>query len=407
LKILIAHNRYQQAGGEDSVVQHEVEMLTRRGHVVRRLNFDNDSIQGLGSLAISAIRSFYSRPSYKVASEVMASFRPDVLHVHNFVPTLSPSIFFAAHDANVPVVETLHNYLLICANAQLFRDGMPCEKCLQSHSFLPGVRYACYRGSHVGSAVMGASMSIQEMLGTWRHRVGRFIVLTQFASEKLGGSRVPREKIRIKPNFVIDQGTGNHKGKYALFVGRLSEEKGIRTLLQADTNQRLPFPLKIAGDGPLLVEIQRRSKSAGSQITALGRRSADEIVQLMKDATVLVVPSIWYEGLPMAMVEALSVGLPVIASRIGGLPEIIEDGVSGILFEPGNDASLLNALERIASSMDAKTMSRSARIRYLKTYDEDTNYITLLDIYREVACLPTQHSGHASSSGFELVNPHS
>lgn len=381
----------------------EAEMLARRGHDVQRLIVDNESIQDFGSQVVSAIRSYYSRPSYKMISKVMASFRPDVLHVHNFVPTLSPSIFFAACHANVPVVQTLHNYRLLCANAQFFRNGVPCEKCLQSHSFLPGVRYACYRGSRIGSAVMGSSMAIQETLGTWRHRVDRFILLTQFASEKLGGSRIPREKIRVKPNFVFDQGTGDHLGGYALFVGRLSEEKGIRTLLQADATKQLPLPLKIAGDGPLLAEVASQSNGCGSQITTLGHRSANEIVQLMKDATVLVVPSIWYEGLPMAMVEALSVGLPVIASRIGGLPEIIEDGVSGLLFEPGNDASLLDSLTRIAGSMDAKTMCRSARIRYLKAYGEDSNYKTLMDIYREVACLPTQLVKHSSSHAVELV----
>jgi glycosyltransferase involved in cell wall biosynthesis len=384
LKITIAHNRYQQAGGEDSVVRHETAMLVRHGHTVESILVDNDHIHGAGSQIVSAIRSFYSRPSYKMVAEAVAAFQPDVLHVHNFVPTLSPSIFFAAHDANVPVVQTLHNYRLLCANAQFFRAGAPCEKCLESRSFLPGVRYACYRGSRVGSAVMGGGMCLHDTLGTWSHRVDRYIALTQFAADKLGKFRVPRSKISIKPNFVEDRGIGQHQGGFALFVGRLSEEKGIHTLLRADATGQLSIPLKLVGDGPLSEEVRRASERKESQITWLGRKSTAETIELMKDATVLLVPSIWYEGFPMVIAEALSVGLPIIASRIGGLPEVVQEGFNGLTFEAGEEVSLGKALDTFVNLQSNARMSANARQSYLDKYGEEQNYNQLITIYEDI-----------------------
>ena len=385
MKILIAHNRYQQAGGEDGVVEREAEMLARRGHAVEQLVVDNDEITTLGARAQAALRAFYSHASYKRTLGLLRSFRPDIVHVHNFLPNLSPAVFFAANAAAVPVVQTLHNYRLLCANALLFRDGAPCEKCITRRSFLPGIRHACYRGNRAGSAVVGAGMTLHHALGTWRHRVDRYIALTEFAAKKFSATRLPPELFRVKPNFMPDNGTGAGGGGFALFVGRMTEDKGLQTLISADALGMLPLPVRIVGDGPFLPQVMRACERPGSRLVALGHKSSREVQDLMKHAEMLVLPSLSYEGFPLVLVEALSVSLPIIVSRIGGLPELVEDGVSAILYTPGEASELLAAMRYLAAQpLKAAAMRLAARSLYLERYTEAANYDALVSIYGEL-----------------------
>jgi glycosyltransferase involved in cell wall biosynthesis len=385
MRILVAHNRYQLAGGEDTVVAEEVRMLRQHGHSVELYMVDNDGITGSREKVLVAIRSVYSKPSYRSISQSLKDFRPDILHVHNFFPNISPSIFYAANNSDVPVVQTLHNYRLLCAGATLFRDGRPCEDCLEENSFLPAIRYACYRGSRSGSAVVGAMTLLHDVVGTWKNRVDRYITLTQFAADKLGSHIIPKQKIRIKPNFVLDQGCGEGQGNFALFVGRLSPEKGLQTIIAADIQGTLPFPVRIVGDGPLRSEVEQACARPGSSLVYVGQKPRAEVMELMKAATVLLIPSLWYEGFPMVMVEALSFGLPIIASRIGGLPEIVQHGESGLLFEAGNPASLLGAMQLFAGDPErVSIMRRSVRSRFEQHYTEQRNYEILTGIYKEI-----------------------
>ena len=385
MRIAIAHNRYQQAGGEDGVVAAEAAMLRSRGHEVEQLDFDNEAIVGGRAKARSALSSFYSFSSHRRVTATLTTFRPDVLHVHNFLPTLSPSIFFAAQSERVPVVQTLHNYRLLCANAQLFRDGSVCERCVEERSFLPAVRLGCYRGSRAGSAVVAGSLALHARLGTWETRVARYIALSSFAATKLGASRVPAEKIRIKGNFVVDRGTGAGQGGYALFVGRLSPEKGLGTLLAADAAGELPLAVRIAGDGPMRGVVERACAIPGSQLQYVGSQNGAGVRELMANASVLVVPSLWYEGFPMVMVEAMTLGLPVIASSIGSLPEIVQVDVSGLLTAPGDARELAETLRRFSqlSPLRKAEMRAAARNRSLSLYSEEANYSTLMSIYNE------------------------
>lgn len=389
LRILVAHNRYQQAGGEDRVVQAEVDMLSRRGHDVQLMSFDNDQITSPSAKVLAAVRTFYSPASYRRVEERLKSFAPQILHVHNFLPVLSPSVFFAAAARGTAVVHTLHNFRLICSKATFFRDGHVCEECLEKRSFVPGVKHACYRGSRAGSALVGGTMALHDALHTWRNKVHRYIALTEFAATKLAQMRVPADRIRVKPNFTEDVGSGDGEGGFALFVGRLSDEKGLETLLAADALGALPIPLKIAGDGPMRDQVAAASKLPGTRIEWLERQTPQQVRALMKSAAVLIVPSVWYEGFPMVIVEALSLGLPVIASRIGGLPEIIEHGVSGLLFQPGSPQSLGEALRKFSElSPDRVTsMRQAARDRFLSNYNEQTNSETLLHVYQEAMAL--------------------
>ena len=399
MRILVAHNRYQHAGGEDTVVAQEVRMLQERGHSVHQYTIDNDGITGVWQQALVAGRSFYSRPASREVSDLLASFQPEILHVHNFFPSISPAIFFAAGKYHVPVVQTLHNYRLLCANAMLFRDGRPCEACSVSHSFLPGVVHACYRGSRAGSAIVGAATSLHAVLGTWSNRIDRYIALTQFAAQKLGNDRVPAEKIRIKPNFVPDRGYGEGQGGFALYAGRLTPEKGLRTILAADRLGNLPLPIHIAGDGPLRVEIEQACARPGSRLIYLGQLPRSQVVEQMKRATVLLVPSLWYEGFPMVMVEALSFGLPIIASRIGGLPEMVQDGHSGLLFEPGDPSALLQTLcTFVRDTSRIEAMREASRCQFDSHYTEQKNYEILIEIYGELLGDQSTHSAEIPAS---------
>ena len=387
MRILIAHNRYQQAGGEDQVVRTEAAMLVRQGHTVEMLEFDNDAISGLAGQISAAVNSVFSPSSYRRVQQTIRSFRPDMLHVHNFLPTLSPAVFFAAQRDRVPVVQTLHNYRLICANGTLYREGKPCERCVEQNSFLPGAMLGCYRDSRSGSAVVGGTMALHARLGTWQHRVDRFIALTDFAATKFSHRRIPADRLRVKPNFAPDRGVGVERERVALYVGRLSEEKGIETLLAADAAHVLPMPIVILGDGPLREKVHAACARPGSQLIAVGRRSSDEVLARMKRAAVLVLPSVCYEGFPMSVVEALSVGLPVIASNHGGLPEIVPHGGCGLLYKPGEPDALVGALRSFcAMPTEQKSQMRiTSRKRYIDRYSESVNYAQLMQIYAEAS----------------------
>lgn len=386
MRILIVHNRYQQKGGEDSVVAAEFEMLTRYGESVEQLLFDNDGIAGARAKVRAAAEIFYSVRAAKRVESAIRAFRPDVVHVHNFVATLSPSVFYAAKSCGVPVVMTLHNYRLACSSGVLFRDGTVCEECKVKNSFIPAVRHRCYRGSLPGSAALGGSIAVHHLLGTWRNRVDRYITLTAFAARLLGESSVPMDKIRKKPNFVADTEPGKGGGGYALYVGRLSAEKGIGTILDADHRGLLPLPLWIAGDGPVTGKVLEQAQRKGSCLRYLGPVPHMEVQNLMRQAEVLVLPSICYEGFPMVCVEAFALGLPVVCSRIGGLPEIVEDGICGIHFSPGNCMDLAEKLRTIDVGGPAlRQMREAARRRYLENYTEKQNYRYLMNIYAEVA----------------------
>jgi len=382
---MIIHNRYRERGGEDSVVDAESSMLERHGHCVQRLLFDNDGISGTFAKVLAAAEIFYSARSAKRVEAVLDTFHPDIVHVHNFVATLSPSVFFAAKSRSVPVVMTLHNYRLACPSGVMFRKGAPCEECQETGSFLPAVLHGCYRGSRFGSAALGGSIALHSLVGTWQNRVDRYIALTQFAAEKMGGRRVPLEKIRIKPNFVPDALPGEGGGGFALYVGRLSQEKGVGTILEADEMGLLPMPLWIAGNGPMAEDARRLAQRPGSQLRVIGLITREEVQNLMRRAEVLVLPSIWYEGFPVVCAEAYALGLPILCSRIGGLPEIVLEGNTGDHFSPGDAPALAVSLRRFHDgALDSLRLRQAARQLYLDKYSEERNYETLMKIYNEI-----------------------
>jgi len=384
LRVLLLHNRYQIPGGEDTVVHQETAMLREAGLTVDLLEADNDAIDSIAQKLKTALLVPYSLPARKLVAERIRQFRPDIVHVHNFFPALTPSVYDACRSARVPVVQTLHNYRLMCANALLFRQGKVCTECL-GHAFpLPAILHGCYRDSRLGSAAIAAMIGGHRMRHTWTQRVTRFIALTKFArglfTAELG---IPEDQIVVKPNAATDPGLGDGAGGYALYIGRLSKEKGIETLLNAALHGvGLGIPLKIAGIGPLQPLVE--DAQIPGKIEYLGQQNPAEVRRLMQQARVLLIPSLWYEGLPMVVPEAFGTGLPIVASRIGSLQTLIEEGGNGLLVEPGNAAALAEAVRRLTSNASFERGLRlEARRTYEALYRPDANLRLLLDIYEQ------------------------
>ena len=384
MRILFVHNRYQQPGGEDSVVQAEIALLRSRGHEVDFLEEDNDGIVGWIDAASTAIESVYSFSSARTARRRIESFKPDLVHVHNFFPRLSPSIHYACHEKKVPVVQTLHNYRLLCPAATFMRNGAVCEDCLGKTIPWPAVKHGCYHSSKLATAAVANMLSIHRGLQTWSRKVARFIALSEFSRGKFIAGGLPEGRIAIKPNFVsLDTGIGAGTGNYALFVGRLSEEKGLTTLLEAWKKTHSHGRLKIVGDGPM-APLVRDAASTVPGIEWLGPRTRSEVSRLMADASFLVFPSIWYETFGMVLIEAFSAGLPVIASNLGAMAELIRDGSTGKLFQARSSDELATTVDWAFANPDAlQAMRLSARREFELKYTAESNYAQLMGIYQD------------------------
>ena len=376
MRILIVHNAYQQRGGEDSVVEAETELLRAYGHAVELYQKDNRDIAGISRLRLLT-GTIWSRQTVAEMSGILAHARPDVIHVHNTFPLISPSLYWAAERAGIPVVQTLHNFRLFCPQAMFLRHESVCEDCL-GHVPWRGVTRACYRGSMGQSAVLAGMVTTHRALGTWRNKVARYIALNEFCRRKFVEGGLPAERVLVKPNFVdfAPPPAGERSG--FLFVGRLSAEKGIRTLV--DAASKVPDArIAVAGSGP-----EASLLTSVANIDGLGALPSAAVRERMVAASALVLPSIWYENFPRTLVEAFGCGLPVIASRIGALAELIDDGVTGFLFEP-RDADDLASKLRWANAHPAEMarMGRAARSHYEAHFTADGNYRQLMAIYNE------------------------
>jgi glycosyltransferase involved in cell wall biosynthesis len=386
VKILVVHNAYQQRGGEDAVVGSEVRLLEANGHAVIRYERHNDELKGRGALGgIGAgIETVWSSRSFREVRELIGKERPDVAHFHNAFPLISPSAYYACARMGVPVVQTLHNYRLLCPAATFLRDGKVCEACLGRNAW-PGVVHGCYRGSRAATAAAAAMLAVHRGMGSWQTKVDVYVALSEFTRRKFIEGGLPAERIVVKPNLVAgDLAPKTQPGGYVLFVGRLSEEKGPQLLLSAWRGMHTKVPLRIAGDGPLLEDLSREVRASSlAQIELTGHRTSDEVRALMQGARFLVFPSIWYEGFPMTIAEAFAGGLPVVASQLGSMAEIVQGGVTGLHFEPGNAVDLAAKVEWAWNHPEELArMGRGARAEYEAKYQPSTNYEMLMDIYR-------------------------
>jgi glycosyltransferase involved in cell wall biosynthesis len=381
VNITVLHNFYQLPGGEDQVFRGEVDLLKSYGHQVSPFVLSNDHLTKIGPLR-QASSSIWNGEVHANLRKHLRQTNADVVHIHNTFPLASPSVYYAAGAEGVPVVQTLHNFRLLCPAANLFRDGRPCESCLHTATPWPAVIHACYRQNRLATAVAAGVLTTHRALGTWETKVDSYIALTDFARVKFVSSGLPAEKIFVKPNFIHpDPGVGTGTGGFALFVGRLSPEKGVETALEAWSSQNIGIPLKVVGDGPLKGIVEAAAQRNQS-IEHLGWCSKETVLSLMKAASFLILPSLCYEGFPMTIVEAFAVGLPVIASRIGSLASVIEPNHTGLLFEPGNSDELAKLVaDALRSGSLREALSRAARERFLERYTQEANYSILMNIY--------------------------
>lgn len=383
MRILCVHNYYQQPGGEDQVFSAELAMLEKHGCRVFRYTVHNDRIKGMNPLTL-ARNTLWNKAIASELRKLIRKVRPDVVYFHNTFPLISPAAYYAVKAEGVPVVQTLHNYRLLCPNALFFRNGHVCKDCMGKFAPWPGILHACYRKSRVGTGVTAGMLSAHRVLRTYSRMVDIYIALTDFACQKFIQGGLPAEKIAVKPNFVDpDPGIGDGQGGYALFVGRLSLEKGVNTLLAAWEKIGSKIPLKIVGDGPLSSQVAKASQRI-SAIEWLGHKPRQSVLGLMKDAAALIFPSIWYEGFPVTIVEAYSVGLPVIASNLGAMSSVIDHNRIGRHFRPGDPEDLAMQVKWIIDHpAELERMRQEARAEYEAKYTAERNYEMLMEIYEK------------------------
>jgi glycosyltransferase involved in cell wall biosynthesis len=381
MQILSVHNSYQIRGGEDESRESEERLLRQMGHQVEVYEVSNNQIKDLSPAQI-AMRTIWSQASYRNIQRQLQKSAHDIVHIQNFFPLISPSAHYAAKSEGVPVVQTLRNYRLLCPNALFFRDGQVCEDCLGKAIPYPGIAHRCYRDNIAASAGVTAMITIHRALKTWVNQVNVFIALSEFARQKFIEGGFPPDKIVVKPNFVSqDPGKGSHSGGYALYVGRLSVEKGLDTLLNAWRMLKHPIALKIVGDGPLQNLVTEASTEM-PHVEWLGRRSLTEVYDLIGEAMFLVFPSKWYETFGRVAIEAFAKGTPVIAANLGAIAELVTHHQTGLLFNCSDAQDLANQIEwAIINHHLLSEMGKNARDEYEKKYTADVNYKSLLDIY--------------------------
>jgi glycosyltransferase involved in cell wall biosynthesis len=377
MRVLLVHNAYQQRGGEDAVVEAELALLRANGVDVRIYGRHNDEIADQGPMR-SAVDALWSRRTAAEVGQLLGAWQPDLVHVHNTFPLVSPSVFWAASKARVPVVQTLHNFRLLCLQGTMLRDEKPCTACV-GRSPLTGVLHGCYRGSRPQSTVLAASLLLHRGLGTWRTKVDRFIALTAFCRDRMIEGGLDPARIVVQPNFADVPPLPQQPRQGLLYVGRLSHEKGIAVLAQA--SQALgEASLRIAGTGPLAPPLET---SPGCRM--LGHLDQAGVQTEMSRSVALVLPSTCFEGFPRALVEAYACCLPVIASRLGSLAELVEHGVTGLLVEPGDPRALADAMRwALAHPGHMAQMGQAARARYEERFTPARALQRRLALYDEV-----------------------
>jgi glycosyltransferase involved in cell wall biosynthesis len=387
MKIVLVHNKYREAGGEDVVFESEKRLLERSGHEVFAYVRNNSELQNNSlvdgiSIVSGMVWSAKSRSEFAATLDAVC---PDIVHVHNTFMRISPSIYSACEERSIPVVQTLHNFRLLCPGGNFYRDGRICQECVDE-SLLRSIRHTCYRNSRAATASVALMLAFHRTLKTYERSIARFITLTNFAKQQFVAAGFPSEKFVVKPNFADeDPRERTCKGEYALFIGRMMENKGPRVLLNAWKKLRGHYPLQIVGDGPdhenLKMEA-RESKLTG--VSFRGRIPREDVIEAIKGARCVIVPSVLYEGFPMCIVESFACGTPVVCSRLGGLAEIVQDHVNGLHFKPGDAEDLARTVEWAWNHpSQLERMGHAARRNYEIKYTADENYRQLMDIYEQ------------------------
>ena len=388
MKIVIVHNRYQQPGGEDVVFEQETQLLRNHGHEVVTYERSNWELQNESSAldrVVLPFRIIWSRASRRDFARLLDREKPQLVHVHNTFVMVTPSIFSACRERGIPVVQTLHNFRLLCPVATFFRNGGVCEECLEG-SLLRSVFHGCYRDSRSATAAVALMVKVHRMLETYQRSVNSFVALTNFSRTRFIAGGVPAEKVFVKPNFVNpDPGNRTDIGDYALFVGRLSPEKRVNTLLAAWRLLKSKIPLVVIGGGPQRSELEAEAVGSDlSHVKFMGHISRQETLMAMNNARFLIFPSEWYENFPVTIAESFACRAPVICSRLGAMQEIVTDQHTGLHFSPGNAQELADKIEWAWNHPEQiREMGNCAREEFLQKYTADKNYPLLMNIYQQ------------------------
>ena len=385
-KVLIVHNYYQIPGGEDSVVENEKNLLLDNGHEVILYTRHNDEIKSRGILGklILPFETIFSIKTYKDIKRKIKEENIDIVHVHNTLPLVSPSVYYSAIHCKIPVIQTIHNFRLLCPGATFTRENKICEDCSDS-SLVCSIKNRCYRGSLIQSIVSALTLKVHRLIGSY-DKVSGYIALTEFNKKKLM-KLIKEEKIFIKPNFIkrnISTELENGNKNYFLFLGRIDELKGIKVLLES-WKEIKNSELLIVGKGPLENYVKGYiEKNNIDNVKLLGFKKHSEVMDIIKNSKALIVPSQWYEGFPMTIVESLALGVPVIASDIGNLSTIIINRENGLLFKYDDAEELKEKILEIQSNDKLlNKLSNGANKSYTEKYNEDLNYRVLMNIYEE------------------------
>ncbi len=384
MRVLTVHNYYRQPGGEEQIFATEAALLESYGHEVSRYTLHNDDTIGINPLKL-AKNTLWNGTVYRELRSLLRQEKPQVVHFHNTFPMISPAAYHAVKDEGIAVVQTLHNYRLLCPNGLFFRDGRVCEDCLGKPLPLPGVLHGCYRESQCASATVASMLGLHSLLGTWQNKVDMFIAYSQFAMNKLIQGGLPAKKLAFKTNFLHPAPKpGEGKGGYALFVGRLSIEKGLGVMLDAWKQLDGKLPLKILGDGPLAGQVIEATQQR-PEIEWLGRKSLEHVYEVAGNAAFLVFPSEWYETFGRVAIEAFARGTPVVASNIGAITELIDHKRTGMLFRPSDPTDLATQVEwLLAHPQELSQMRQEARAEFEAKYTAEDNYKRLMEIYHSV-----------------------
>lgn len=390
MKILILHNRYRFAGGEDASVSLEAELLRTNGHAVLEHLVDNRDLAAAPWIdrARIAWESNWSKRRHEEVRALCREHRPDIAHVHNFWPQLTPSVYSACRSEGAAVVQTIRNFRLMCLNGTFFRQGRHCTLC-RGRSPWPGILFRCYRGSWTASIAAARMIVDNRRRKTWEHDVDQWIAMSEHSRAQFAEFGIPAEKMIIKPNFCPDSGppVEPDRGRpIFLYVGRLSPEKGIFVLLEAWRKVRAESPsfeaeLRIAGDGPSKAEVEKEAASLGS-VSILGWLAPPQVALEIRRSHAVVVPSLVPETFGRSVIEAWSCARPVLAADLGALSELIRDRADGRLHAPGDAAALAAHLREIAT--DAAGVARMGRAGYQRWrlgYSPETNYAILMKAY--------------------------
>jgi len=384
MRILLIHNTYQKSGGEDTVFSAEKAMLESHGHEIVEYVRNNEEISNIGTFK-AALQTLWSIETYRELTKLIEKTKPDLTHFHNTFMLVSPAGYYACKKANLPVVQTLHNFRLICPVALLLRDSKPCEECVGKKFPWPGIVHGCWQQSKLKTTLVALMIGLHHLLGTWQTKVDRYIALTEFCRDKFIEGGLPPKKIVVKPNFTKNQGPRSSNPQAGgLFIGRLSEEKGLDTLLAAW--KTLPHvPLKIVGDGPLADYVKvALSTFTMNSVQWLGRLPNEKVQELLLESKFLVITSRCYETFPLVIIEAFSRGIPIILPDTANLTTLVENNITGLYYHSEDADDLAKKVDWAWNhAEEMRTMGDAAYQEYQKKYSSEINYTQLMEIYHD------------------------